>query len=315
MLAAPVPVDVRRAVVITIAAAAAVVTAGCSLEERGSGEEAAPVAGGSSRPARGLPDGARCESLKQRYEQARSGSAVCERDDECVLEPRGRFFTGLDGCFRARNRGFDIGAADRIAKEWLDGGCAGSFELCSPSLGSGACRDGVCLERPPPPVAEDWGRVDIAETFSLFLPPEIIEVPYSRTCGNGPAMRLFHGPGLRIRVEYGYELSYLPLTDDGKDELPPVLSVVRTKRKMGTREATLLTYYSADFNSKATAPDGSWPPYHLVRALSLQNIDAPVAGSLWLGSGSGPVSLAISIEGERAHEPIAARILEWVSFW
>ncbi len=313
MLEAPASLDVRRALVIIVAAA--VVAAGCSPERRSPDGETAPLAEGPSRSARGLPDAARCESLKQRYEQARSGSAVCERDDDCLLEPRGRFHTGLDGCFRLKNRRFDGAAADRIAQEWLDVGCADSFELCPPSLGSGACRGGVCMERPPPPVAEDWSRVDVAETFSLFLPPEIIEVPFPRTCGNGPAVRVFRGPGLDIRVEYGHEPSDLPLTDDGKDEPLPLRSVVRTKRRMGAYEATLLSFYRPEINSRATAEDGSWPPYRLVRALSVQNIDAFHSGSPWLGSGSGPVSLAISVEGERAREPVVSHIFEWLSFW
>jgi hypothetical protein len=307
---APTALDARCVIVVTIAAAAAVVMAGCAR-----GEDTAPAAEGSSRPARGLPDAFRCESLKQRYEEARSGSTVCERDEDCLLEPRGRFYTGLDGCFRMKNRKFDGLPADRIAKEWLDAGCASSFALCPPTLGSGACRAGVCMERPPLPVAEDWNRVDIAEMLSLFLPPEVIELPWTRHCGNGPALRLFQGPGLYIRVEYGYDLSYLPLTDERKDEPDAPRSVVRTKRKVGPHEATLLSFYRPDIYSKATAPDGSWPPYQLVRALSMQDFDTRPPGTWGLGMGSGPVSLAIIVEGERAHEPVASHIFEWLSFW
>lgn len=276
----------------------------------------ASTATGSGRPGGRLPDAVGCASLKLRYAQARSGSDRCERDDDCSIEPRGRFYTGLDGCFRVKSRMFEGAVADRLGEEWLDAGCAGAFESCPTARPSAMCRAGVCRERPPPPIPEDWARVDVEETLSLFLPPDLVEVSFVRSCGNGPAVRRFHGAGLEVRVEYGYELGYLPLSaDDVKEPLPPRV-VARAQRQIGAHEATLLDFRTPDLSSKATAPDGSWPRYHFVRALSVQNLEAPFgARSRGLGMGTGPVALAVTIEGERAHEPVSSRILETLSFW
>jgi hypothetical protein len=298
---------------------AAAVTTACSRDRRGPTVEAETSShdaglAGSTRPARRLPDAARCDALKLKYEQARLGSDRCERDDECSLELRGRFYTALDGCLRMSRRDFDGAPADRIAEEWLHAGCAGEFQLCPVIRSSAACRGGVCKEKPPPPIGEDWARVDVQETLTIFLPPELVEVPHASFCGNGPAVRTFHGPGLDVRVEFGHELSHAYLLDkEIEGPLPPRV-IARTKKAIGTHEATLLDVQVPDINSKATAPDGTWPRYRFVRALLVQNVDALPRGGL-LGVGTGPVGLSISIEGERARDEVAARIFETLSFW
>jgi hypothetical protein len=295
----------------------AVALTACPPERKSPAAEAESSTRGSasSRPRRGLPDAARCDQLKLEYELSRLGSDRCERDDECSLELRGGLYTGLDGCLRMSRRGFDAAPSDRIAERWLTSGCAST--LCPPLRSSAACRGGVCREKPPPPIAEDWRRVDVQEKLTLFLPPEIVEAPRASFCGNGPAVRAFHGPGLDVRVEYGYELGYLPLSDERQLEEPlPFRAVARRKKTIGPYEATVLSFQAPDVNSKATAPDGSWPRYRLVRALSVENIEAlPQTGLLGVGVGTGPVALAVWIEGERARDDVAERIFDTVAFW
>jgi hypothetical protein len=290
----------------------------CSRERPAPDADTAKAAESASHSTPHRPDPDRCDSLKLRYELARSGSDHCEQDDECSLEPRGRFYTALDGCFRLNSRRFEGAAADRIAAEWLETGCASAFSLCSRVLSTAACRGGVCKERPPPPIPEDWARVDIGEIVTFFLPPDLVESPFQRECGNGPAVRKFHGEGLDVRVEYGYELSDLPLTEEKEknEDGPRDRVIARTKKKIGACEATLVSFDTPDIFSKKTAPDGSWPSFRFVRALSVQNIDAPTSpGFPGLGSGTGPISLAISIEGERAHDEVVSRLFETLSFW
>jgi hypothetical protein len=297
--------------------AVALAATACSPDRRGAGASPASTAGGSSHEGRRPPDAARCASLQSRYEQARSGSDRCERDDECALEPRGKLYTGLDGCSRWSRRGFDGAAADAVAEAWLGAGCAASFNVCPAPGGAAMCRGGVCREKPPPPIPEDWARVDVQEAFTLFLPPDLVETSITRSCGNGPAVRMFHGPDLDVRVEYGYELGALPLEDAGQDEAPAPRRVTRTTRPVGSHVATLLDFYTPDVSSKETAPDGSWPRYHFVRALSVEHLAAPFGSGLGMGigMGTGPVSMAITLEGARAHEPVASHILDTLSFW
>ncbi len=286
-----------------------------SCSSRGSERDDTSTTGATASP-RGLPDSARCEALAQSYSLGLLGSDHCERDDECVVEPRGRLYTGLDGCRRLTSRRFDLKATDRLAAEWLQVGCARSFDLCPEAPTQAICRGGQCRERPPPPIAEDWVRVDVEQALTVFLPPEVGEAPYQRDCGNGPAVRTFRGAGLEVRIEYGYELGYLPLTDAiGETDLP-VRAVTRTKRKVGGQEVVLLAFERANVASQALAPDGSWPSVEFIRALSARNLDDRLrSGFLSLGQGTGLVSMAILIEGPRARDPVAAKILDSLSFW
>ena len=119
--------------------AIAVASPACSPDRRRAEVEVAPAVEGARVPARRLPDAARCASLKGRYAEARSGSDRCERDDDCALEPRGRFYTELDGCFRVKSRGFDGAAADRLGEAWLDAGCASAFARCPASTPAAVC--------------------------------------------------------------------------------------------------------------------------------------------------------------------------------
>jgi hypothetical protein len=295
----------------------AVAAADCSGERPVPAAEAeASSRAGASRPGpagRRLADAARCEALKLRYEQARVGSDRCERDDECTLELRGRFYTGLDGCFRLSRRSFDGAPADRIAEEWLEAGCASSFDLCPEVRSTAACRAGVCRERPPSPIGEDWSRVDVYERATLFLPPDFVEVPYKSMCGTGPDVRAFQGPGLEVRVEYGQDLSYSDLLEKPDPEPLPRRVTARSKKTIGAYGATLVDVLTPDINSTAKAPDGSWPRWIPVRALLVLDVGAPPLPSL--RSGSGPVGLSIVIQGDRARHEVASRIFETLSFW
>ena len=234
-----------------------------------------------------------------------------------MVEDRGRFYTGLDGCLRLTNRRFDLQPTEKLASAWLAAGCASSYEVCPAPPSSAICLAGACREKPPAAIAEDWLRVDIEEALTVFLPPDVVELPYSRTCGNGPAVRAFRGPGLEVRFEYGYDPSYLPLGDDGELGEPlPVRLITRAKRKIGGHDATVLMFERPLIGSKSLAPDGSWPSYGIVRALSLKGLDDRLrSGFLGLGQGTGPVSFAIIIEGERARDPVASRILDTLTLW
>jgi hypothetical protein len=293
----------------------AVVSPACSRERDGRREEPAPMADASIGGGRSLPDAARCATLKASYVEARLGSDRCERDDECSLEPRGGVYAGLDGCVRSSRRGFDGAAAARLAAQWLGAGCAESFALC-PTLGAGAlCRGGVCRERPPPPIPEDWVRVDVQESLSLFVPPDLVEVSLQRWCGTGPALRMFHGTDLDLRVEVGHEVGSLPLSDAGVSEPGAPRRVARATRQLASHQATALEYEAPDLSSQEKAPDGSWPRYQFVRALVVNDVDVPLSGGLSIGRGPESVAVAVILEGPGARGPVATRILDTLSFW
>ena len=296
--------SLRRALSVAIVAACA--ASAC---------DRAPRREAPARPApSGVPHPERCETLRRDYERARDAAAVCERDADCTLEPRGLLHTGLDGCFRAQSWRGDVARADRIAAAWLGFGCASSYALCPMMVASSACREGRCRVIPPAHVPESWRRVDIAAALSLFLPPEIVEVTPSVTCGDAPYTRIFRGDEGAVRVEVGDDVGYLPPLVPPAGEILPERVFLRRDERVGAHLATRIAYWSPLLGSKATTRDGSWPRYELRRALVIRDVAAPSTERPF-SRDRGPVAVHVVVDGDALGEHDLGRVLDSLVVW
>lgn len=130
--------------------------------------QAASSGQGHGHPHIGAPG--ECAALKKQHEAAISKLAVCSADADCTVESRGGVYFDLEGCYRYRNQRSSSSEAAAIETEWLDEGCATSYEIC-PLPPFVMCLEGRCAERPPPPIPETWHREDVPGGFFLYLPP------------------------------------------------------------------------------------------------------------------------------------------------
>lgn len=261
-----------------------------------------------------VPQPERCEALRRDYERQRDGAATCELDADCSLAPRGLLHTGLDGCFRAESARGDRSQADRLADAWLALGCARSYALCPVMVASSACREGRCRVTPPEHVPEGWRRVDVAETVSLFLPPDVDEVPFSPTCGDAPHTRIFRGATGAVRVEIGDDVGYLPPLVPPPGEILPERVFVRRDERVGVHDATRIAYWSPLLASKATTRDGSWPRYDLRRALVVRGVAAPPLLRAF-SRDSDVVTVHVVVEGDASGELALGRVLDSLVIW
>src|SRR6185436_19475413 len=101
---------------------------------------------------------------------------------------------------RFHNAQASMDAADALAKAWFEDGCSTQYEVCS-IVPQAMCRRGQCVERPPPPVPEDWVRQDIAHLFTFFTPRDVQRVHGGGNCTGGLSYG-FEGRGLSIYVDY-----------------------------------------------------------------------------------------------------------------
>ncbi len=233
-----------------------------------------------------------CERLRQAYAGALSSS--CTADQDCTGEIRGQQWTGLDGCFRFRDRRVSSAAADRIAADWLGGGCAETYDVCSIAP-QAMCRAGRCVERPPAPVPEDWTRQSFAHAFTFFVPPEVKDQGPQRSCTGG-LHGLVRGDGMRIELVY----------DNGMEaparaaelSIGGVPALVATREQTDDEIASLHGRYEAVAFFPATAGDTAAPP-----------------PTLW-GSGTGSFALQVTGSGRtRADREVALAVIRSIRRW
>ncbi|MDI1444150.1 hypothetical protein [Polyangium sp. 6x1] len=131
-----------------------------------------------------------CKELAGQYAIAMDRVSTCTHDNDCRATLRGEQWYDLDGCFRLENRHASTDEADRFAREWLEGRCVSSYEVCS-AQPSAMCRKGRCVERPPAAVPETWVRRDLARLFTFFAPPDVeVTGRNGLDCGPGATVTL-----------------------------------------------------------------------------------------------------------------------------
>jgi len=152
--------------------------------------EALAEAEARKKDAARLGDPAACKALAGRYTSVMDRIAGCTHDNDCRVELRGEQWYDLDGCFRLENTSASTEEADRIAREWLEARCVTSYEVCSVQP-TAMCRQGRCVERPPPGVPETWVRHVFGRQFTFFAPPDVeIRSQNGLQCGPGAVFHL-----------------------------------------------------------------------------------------------------------------------------
>lgn len=205
------PAKLRRIGVVTLVVATAVLALAYLVVAR--------VPLGEAPPTGSHDAGAdTCRELAGRYRTALSELENCRGDDQCAIEPRGRWWFALDGCFRAFNRTRSRAPADALADRWLERGCATDTEVC-PVPRKAVCEAGRCVMRPPAGVPRRWRRQVIARALSFYLPPELTAADVRSI---DSAARRYDGEGVQIHVDYG-DAVRRSADDDVAHLLPPIV--------------------------------------------------------------------------------------------
>ena len=140
-----------------------------------------------------------CGALEARYAALAEPLRSCNQDDECVAEPRGGQFFGLDGCVRFRRRDAALDALAPVEAEWMQGACVTSYvPSCLPRLAQ--CRGGRCVERPAEPIPRDWQRIDVQKIFSFFAPPDLVD---EHAHGDDSLVGVYRGALGELSFDYG----------------------------------------------------------------------------------------------------------------
>lgn len=166
-----------------------------------------------------------CDTIARRYRRALAGQQACQVDEDCMAEARGWYFAGLDRCARFRRRDAtpaSMAEADGLATAWLDRGCSSTVLTCREERAQ--CRQGVCAERPPEPLAPSYRRVWCHDSFSFFLPADMVA---EKVAGEDSIVGAFAGPKMRLSYDYGQFSN--PLESENEDGGPPMDRILSRK--------------------------------------------------------------------------------------
>jgi hypothetical protein len=179
-----------------------------------------------------------CDTIAARYRGALLPLQACNADDDCLAEPRAKFFSGLDRCARFRRKGAApeaLADVDALEKAWLVRGCSSLYLTCREERVQ--CKQGACAELPPEPLPRTYRRVWSGNAFSFFVPPELAE---ESAQGEDSVVRAFKGPKMRLSYDHGQWSNPLESeNDDGGPRMDRILS--RKEVTLSGRPAVLVT--------------------------------------------------------------------------
>ena len=167
-----------------------------------------------------------CDAIAASYRQALRGHQACSTDDDCMVEPRAKLVTGLDRCARFRRKDAPLADVDALEKVWLDRGCASSYLTCRQERAQ--CIHGTCAELPPDPLPRTYRRVWCQDSFSFFVPPDLIE---EKVQGEDSVVGAFSNPKMHLSYDFGRYSN--PLESENRDGGPIV------DRMISRQEVTL----------------------------------------------------------------------------
>jgi hypothetical protein len=278
---------------------------GCSTDRTAPAAAASASASAAATFPASLHDPARCEQLEARYRELWQTVDRCSEDSDCLADARGRFWVGLDGCWRFRNRATPRSDADAVADEWLSIGCARDVDVCKPPPAA-ICIDDHCAEKPPGEVPLDWRRIDVARTFSFFLPPDMKR---QQIRGVDSIVRRFAGKKATLMFDYGQYADTLG-TDEGSTagvDDPFRVQEAEKNTKLGGKPARVIHY-----RLRKLREDSTWQVTGYGRAVHFR--DVPSKARLPFGLVGVP-ALTIYVEGASDEDcAIADRIFESIEF-
>lgn len=150
-------------------------------------------------PAPSTLSEAGCGLLRKRYVELADTLRACAADADCIAEPRGPQFAALDGCTRYRRRDSSTRELDPIEQKWMHGACVSSV-VTNCTERAAQCLGGRCVERPPEPIPRDWKRIDAADVFTFFAPPDLVD---QQVRGMDSMVGMFEGPLGVLEYDYG----------------------------------------------------------------------------------------------------------------
>jgi hypothetical protein len=179
-----------------------------------------------------------CDTIAARYRRALRPFQACNADDDCLAEPRAKFFSGLDRCARFRRKDATpetLADVDALEKAWLGRGCSSLYLTCREERAQ--CKQGICAELPPEPLPRTYRRVWSGNAFSFFVPPDLAE---DNVEGEDSVVGAFTGPKMRLSYDYGRYSN--PLESENDDGGPPMDRILSRKEvTLSGRPAVLVT--------------------------------------------------------------------------
>jgi hypothetical protein len=141
-----------------------------------------------------------CDQLESEYRASAERLRTCSDSADCDVEPFSGDVRGLTECHRFRNERLSSETTDAIADRWLSAGCAIPLQEICAAAPRAQCRDGRCVELPPPPLPASWVAGDVRGILGLHVPPG---VPLVRVKRDDVLMYHWASQRLELRLEYG----------------------------------------------------------------------------------------------------------------